>query len=145
MDKKNFVFINLRLVSASASIAMSNLGPSNGPIDSITAGYLTFMGDHLYKQEFDAAKLRKKQPPFLSTVPAYFTKALRAAYGEIYLLDEHALTLSYVNGTSPFAYPDANKIEKALLLLPSPELVERELDRTSSLLAFRQGRALGLV
>jgi hypothetical protein len=132
-------------VSASASIAISNLGQPNGPIDSVTAGYLTFMGDHLFKQELDAAKLRKKQPPFLSTVPAYFTRALRTAYGEIYLLDEHALTLSYINGTSPFAYPDATKVDKALLLLPSPDLIERELDRTSSLLAFRQGRALGLV
>ncbi len=132
-------------MSAAASIAVSNLGPPSGPIDSVTAGYLTFMGDHLLKQEFDAAKAAKKPPPFPASVPSYFTRALRVAYSEIYLLDEHALTMSYFNRSSPFTYPDESKAMKAQLLLPHSDLVQMELDRTSSLLAARQGRALGLI
>jgi hypothetical protein len=103
------------------------------------------MGDHLFKQEFDAAKAAKKPPPFPASVPAYFTQALRVAYGEIYLLDDHALTMSYFNRDSPFSYPDESKAARAQLLLPHPDLVQMELDRTSSLLAARQGRALGLI
>jgi hypothetical protein len=54
--------------AASASIAVSNLGRSDEPIDSVTAGYLTFMGDHLFEQERKAAKAKKKTPPFIATV-----------------------------------------------------------------------------
>jgi hypothetical protein len=133
------------LASSSALIAASNLGPHTGPIDSVTAGYLTFMGDHLFEQERNAAKAKKEKPPFPASVPAYFTRALRVAYGEIYMLDEYALPLSLINRTSPFSYPDPIKAERALLLLPHPDLIERELDRTSSLLATRRGRALGLI
>jgi hypothetical protein len=126
-------------------IATSSMGPFSGPIDSVTAGYLTFMGDHLLKTERDRAVAAKKKPSFIATIPAYFTRALRMAYGEIYLLDEYALTLSYINRASPFAYPDPAKAERALLLLPHPDLVERDLDHVSSLLASRRGRSLGLI
>ncbi len=142
---KQLYTLLLRLTSASAVASVSNLGPSAGPIDSVTAGYLTFMGDHLFKQERKAAREKKKEPPFIASVPAFFTRALREAYAEIYLLDDYALTMSYINRDSPFNYPDPAKIEKALLLLPHPDLIEQDLDRVSSLLAARRGRFLGLI
>jgi hypothetical protein len=67
------------------------------------------------------------------------------AYSELYLLDEFALTMSFINKTSPFCYPDPAKLDKALLLLPHPELVEKDLDHASRLLAFCRGRSLGLI
>ncbi len=126
-------------------IAVSHMGPPSGHIDSVTAGYLTFMGDHLLKTEREKALAAKKKPPFIATIPAYFTRALRVAYGEIYLLDEYALPLSLINQSSPFAYPDPTKAERALLLLPHPDLVEQDLDHVSSQLAARRGRSLGLI
>jgi hypothetical protein len=84
-------------------------------------------------------------PPFFSTVPAYFKEALRLAYAELYLLNDNAIVLSYLNGMTPFDYPDPAKFNKALLMLPSPDLIMRDLDLASGTLAARQGRALGLI
>ncbi len=133
------------MASSPAAIAIPKLGPFDAPLDSVTVSILTNLGDHMLKQEHDLAIRKKKVPPFFSTVPAYFKEALRLAYAELYLLDDNAIVLSYLNGTTPFDYPDPAKFNKALLMLPSPDLIMRDLDLASGTLAARQGRALGLI
>jgi hypothetical protein len=100
---------------------------------------LTFVGDHLLRAERQACELSGEVPPFVTTVPAFFMHALLKAYTELYMLDDYPLVMSYFNKTSPFAYPDRRKFEKAMLLMPHPDLVLNNLDKTSSLLTAHRG------
>ena len=82
------------------------------------------MGDHLvHPANADFPDL------LISRIPSHFKDALRIAYSAIHLVDKHALTLSLLNGNSPLDYPDRSKFYKALLMLPTPELVELEQTR----------------
>ena len=82
------------------------------------------MGDHLVRPG------NSEFPDLLiSRIPARFKEALRLAYSAIHLVDNQALTLSLLNGNSPLDYPDRSKFYKALLMLPSPELIENEQTR----------------
>jgi hypothetical protein len=69
---------------------------------------------------------------------------LGKAYSELYLLDDNCLTMAYLNGESPFRYPDPRKMDQAALLLATPQLVELELDQVSQLAAIQAGSAFGL-
>ena len=117
---------------------------------------LSDIGEHrlaLSRQAYDEAKkkaIRDGDPPppalpLQVRVPAAFRRALRFAYASIYLLDEQALCLSYFNQTSPHLYVDQYQHSKALLMLPSPVLIEQEIDRVSSQFALARGRYLQLI
>ncbi len=68
---------------------------------------------------------------------------LGRAYSEIYLLDNNCLSLAYLNGSLPSRYPDQAKFDRATILLATPQLVEMEIDRISSLAAQNAGAANG--
>jgi hypothetical protein len=70
---------------------------------------------------------------------------LGLAFSEFYGVDEHALTMAYLNGTSPHHYPDQRKRDRALLLYTSPEILESEIDRVSSAYAAEVANTLGLI
>jgi hypothetical protein len=87
--------------------------------------------------------VRGIQPDFISRVPAHTRHILGKAYAEIHCLNDQALTLAYLNGSSPMSYPDQKKKDRALLLYTTPELLEQEVDRVSSEFAQAVGHALG--
>jgi hypothetical protein len=51
--------------------------------------------------------------------------------------------LAYLNGSLPSRYPDQAKFDRATILLATPQLVEMEIDRISSLAAQNAGAANG--
>jgi len=91
------------------------------------------MGDHLLRQSALKATHEKREPSLVSLVPPYVKNLLGRAYAEIYLLDDQALTLSYLNNRSPFCYQDQGKMNRAMLLLATPELVDLDMDAASAL------------
>ena len=115
------VLLYLRLAASSASIALPFLGEHSGPFDSLMCDTLTRLGDHLVQPS------RSAVPDSLITrIPTHFKQSLRLAYSAIFLVDDNALTLSVLNGNSPLDYPDRSKFNKALLMVPTPELIELE-------------------
>ena len=88
------------------------------------------LGDHLVKEELLADVAANRHASLNCRIPAYFKKALRQAYAEVNLLDDQALTLSSLNNDSPYNYPDRSKLHRAMLLFPTPELVELEMIRS---------------
>ena len=151
-----YVFTFSSLISFPASIALASFGDPISQLDPTMFKILTDIGDHrLASAKADHDKALKKAareggtpPPPLPLqvrVPAAFRRSLRYAYASIYLLDEQALTLSYFNQTSPHLYPDQEQHSKALLMMPSPILIEQEIDRASSQFAVARGRYLQLI
>jgi hypothetical protein len=140
-----FLFFVIRLVSGAASIAMPHLGDPSSPLDPTTSELLTNFGDHLMEDAKTSALVRGVQPDFISRVPAHTRHILGKAYAEIHCLQDQALTMAYLNGTSPMDYPDQFKKNRALLLYTSPELLEQEIDRASSEYAQAVGQELGLI
>jgi hypothetical protein len=135
------------LVSGASVVAIPSLGEPDGPVDSDLATLLTCIGDHLLAQELaDATRLgTPDRASFLARVPGPVRNLLGKAYSELYLLDDNCLTMAYLNGESPFKYPDQRKRDHAALLLATPQLVELELDRVSQLAAIQAGSAFGLI
>jgi hypothetical protein len=70
---------------------------------------------------------------------------LGRAYSELFCLDNNCLSLAYLNGSNPMDYRDQAKLERAALLLATPELVELEIDRVSSLAANQAGHVFGVL
>ena len=137
-------------------MALASFGDPVSPLDPDMFKVLTDIGDHRLvasKQAADDAlkiAIREGKPPpppapLQVRVPSAFQKSLRYAYSSIYLLDEQALRMSYFNQTSPHSYTNAQKHAKALLMLPSPALIEQEIDRVSSEYAIARGRYLQLI
>jgi hypothetical protein len=124
---------------------MPRIGDHEGHLTSDTIEVLTNIGDHILAQEFQDAPKMGRVPSFLSRVPAPIRHMLGRAYAEMFLLDNNCLALAYLNGDSPTNYPDQKKRERAALLLATPELVEQELDRVSSLAAIQAGLLYGLI
>jgi hypothetical protein len=106
---------------------------------------LVNFGDHLLEDRRTKADLTGDQPPFLARVPAHTRHILGYAYSELFCLDDQALTMAYLNQTSPLIYPDVRKKNRTLLLYATPELYEIELDKVSSEFAAHNGRALGFI
>jgi hypothetical protein len=120
-----------RLVSSSAFIAKSASFHPPGPVDSITCTNLTHFGDHLLAEERKIALESGYQPSLLARVPAQFKKTLSLAYAHLHLVDDQALTLSALNGTSPFDYLDESKIDRAMLFSRTyPQWPESEFNLT---------------
>ncbi len=124
---------------------MPHLGDPSSPLDPTSSELLTTFGDHLLEDAKTVALVRGIQPDFISRVPAHVRHILGKAYAEIHCLQDQALTLAYLNGSSPMAYPDQRKKERALLLYTSPELLEQEIDRASSEYAQAIGQSLGFI
>jgi hypothetical protein len=70
---------------------------------------------------------------------------LGRAYSELFCLDNNCLSLAYLNGNSPMDYPDQAKLDRAALLLATPELVAQEIDRVSGLAAQQAGQIYGVI
>lgn len=68
----------------------------------------------------------RRRPYFIERVPVHLVRALRRAFSELFLCDELSLLMSYFNKTSPFIYPDQRRINKAMLLFPTPQLIRAE-------------------
>ncbi len=134
----------IRLVAGAASVALPHLGDPSSPLDPTSSELLTTFGDHLLEDARTSAAVRGIRPDFISRVPAHTRHILGQAYAEIHGLHDQALTLAYLNGTSPMDYPDPRKRDRALLLYTSPEILEQEVDRVSSEYAQAIGHALGL-
>ena len=160
---KKFLFVILilmlfffSLVAGPALVATGRLGEHSDVLDPSGTHTLTTLGNHILAQELadhrrlTRANLEANLPPppdpsFLSRVPAHFCRLLGRAYGELNLVHDEALTLSLLNQTSPHSYPDPEKRDRALLLVATEELLEQEIDRVSSLNAFKCGRTLQLI
>jgi hypothetical protein len=138
-------FILFSLVSGSCTIAMPRIKEHTGRLSSATVEILTNIGDHILAQEFQDAPRLGRVPSFLSRVPAPIRRMLGRAYSEMFLLDDNCLALAYLNGDSPNNYPDQKKRDRACLLLATPQLVDQELDRVSSLAAVQAGLLYGLI
>jgi hypothetical protein len=141
----SLLFLFSSLVSGPAVVAMPGLGDPEGPIDTDVASILTAIGDHLLAQELADAPRLRRVPSFHSRVPVHTRHMLGRAYSELYCLDSNCIVLSYLNRDSPFNYPDPKKRERAALLLATPEMVDREIDRVSRLAAIQAGRFHGLI
>jgi hypothetical protein len=129
--KKVLVYL-VRVVSSSALVAASaNDGPV-GPVDYQTCLNLIAQGDHMLAEERRLAEESGVEPSLLASIPSHFKLLLSKAYGELHLLDDLALVLSYMNGKSPYDYPDDAKIDRTLLLLPSMDLINYDRDAASS-------------
>jgi hypothetical protein len=133
------------LVASSAIVAAAHFDIPLGPINTYACQALTSYGDHLFAEQKRIAEEADEVPPLLARVPAHFRRALALAYAHIHLVDDQALVLSYLNCTSPFYYPDETKIDQALLLLPSVELINYERDRASSEIAQNWARTHQLI
>jgi hypothetical protein len=126
------MFVLIRLVSSSALVAASATDGPNGPVDYQTCLNLIAQGDHLFAEERRVAEEAGELPSLLASIPSHFKLLLSKAYGELHLLDDLALVLSYMNGKSPYDYPDEAKVDQALLLLPSMDLINYDRDAASS-------------
>ena len=144
------------MIAFPASLALASLGDPVSPLDPQMCQVLSDVGDHriaavMQAYEDRVAKALRdhtpapEPPPLQFRVPAGTRKALRRAYSLVYLVHEQALTASYLTASSPHSYPDPEKHSQALLSFPSPELIERELDRVSSQFAAARGRFLQLI
>ncbi len=138
-------YVSFSLVSGASVVALPSLGQPDGSVDSDLATILCCIGDHLLAQELADATRSRAPASFLARVPAPVRNMLGKAYAELYLLDDNCLTMAYLNGESPFKYPDQKKRDRAALLLATPQLVDRELDQVSQLAAVQAGRAFGLI
>ncbi len=116
-----------------------------GPINSQACQALTSQGDHIFAEQKRVAEEADEVPPILARIPAHFKRSLALAYAHIHLVDDQALALSYLNGTSPFSYPDDQKIDQVMLLLPGFDLINYERDRASSELARMWAHANGIL
>jgi hypothetical protein len=126
------MFVLIRLVSSSALVAASATDGPVGPVDYQTCLNLIAQGDHLLAEERRVAEEAGERPSLLASIPSHFKLLLSKAYGELHLLDDLALVLSYMNGKSPYDYPDEAKVDQALLLLPSMDLINYDRDAASS-------------
>ena len=151
-----FSILIFSLVAGSAIVASGGLGDASGPLDPSGTVMLTSLGNHLLAEELSQHRKQCKvneesnlppppDPSFLSRIPAHFRRLLGRAYCELNLLHDEAITMSYFNQTCPQAYPDPEKCDRALLLLPTEQLLDLEIDRVSGLNAFRCGRTLRLI
>jgi hypothetical protein len=70
---------------------------------------------------------------------------LGRAYAELFCLDNNCLSLAYLNGTAPSIYPDQAKLDRAAILLATPQMVESEIDRISSFAAHQVGVLNGVI
>ena len=120
------------LVAAPAAVAVCHLETPSAALDSGICSTLTSMGDHLLRQDAISAEAEGRPPSLVSLVPPYVKKLLGRAYSELYLLDDQALTLSYLNNRSPFCYQSQSKMNSAMLLLATPELVDMDMDNASA-------------
>jgi hypothetical protein len=128
----SFYLCIVRLVSSSALIAASAFDGPVGPVDYQTCQNLLAQGDHILAEERRFAEEEGERPSILASIPSHFKMLLSRAYGEIHLLDDLALVLSYLNGKSPYDYPDETKVDQALLLLPGMDLLNYDRDSASS-------------
>jgi hypothetical protein len=124
---------------------MPQITEHEGRLGSDTVEILTNIGDHILAQEFQDAPKLGRVPSFLARVPAPIRRMLGRAYAEMFLLDNNCLALAYLNGDSPNNYPDQRKRDWAALLLATPQLVDQEIDRVSSLAAIQAGLMYGLI
>jgi hypothetical protein len=131
-------------VAGPSTIAIPSLGEPTDRLDSATVSVLTAIGEHLLADE-RSNRARFERGSFLSRVPSYIRTMLSRAYSEIYLLDNNALALAYLNGDSVMTYRDQAKRDRASILMGTPELVSIELDRVSSLAAIQAGQIMGLL
>jgi hypothetical protein len=122
----------LRLVSSSALVAAAAHDGPVGPVNYQECLNLIAQGDHLFAEERRLAEEAGSRPSLLASIPSHFKLLLSRAFGELHLLDDLALILSYLNGKSPYDYPDESKVDQALLLLPSMELINHDRDVASS-------------
>jgi hypothetical protein len=139
------LLIIFSLVAGAASISVPHLGEPSSPVDSTISELLTNFGDHLLQDGLTKALIRGEQPSFLARVPAHTRHMLGLAFSELYCVEEHALTMAYLNGTSPHSYPDQRKRNRAIMLYTTPELLDNEIDRVSSAYATEVGQALGVI
>jgi hypothetical protein len=84
------------------------------------------LGDAWLGNALNVALQANRRPCFIERVPVHLIRALRRAFSDLFLCDERSLLLSYFNKTSPFIYPDQRRLNKAMLLFPTPELVRAE-------------------
>ena len=64
----------------------------------------------------------------LVQVPPGFRQLLGKAFGLLHNVHDEALSMSVLRKTSPFIYRDPVRYNKALLVCPSPELIDYEID-----------------
>jgi hypothetical protein len=133
------------LAASSALLASVHFEVPVGPINSQACQALTSQGDHILAEQKRIAEEAGEVPPILARIPAHFKRSLALAYSHVHLLDDQALVLSYLNGTSPLDYPDDQKIDQTMLLLPGFDLINYERDRASSELAHMWARANGIL
>jgi hypothetical protein len=116
-----------------------------GPVSYQECQNLLACSDHILAEERRLADEENVRPSILAEVPSHFKMLLSRAYGEIHLLDDLALVLSYLNGKSPHDYPDEAKVDQALLLLPGMELLNFDRDFASSENARIWAQANGII
>jgi hypothetical protein len=133
------------LVSGPCTIAIPHLGEPSGPLDTTTISILCDIGEHLLADERVNSFRLNRQPSFFSRVPSYLRHMLGRAYAELYCLDNNCLSMAYLNGTTPCTYPDQAKLDRAAILLATPQMVEAEIDRISSLAAQQAGAIYGVI
>ena len=109
------------------------MGGYQDRIDSATCDTLLYLGDQLVKDDFALAAVSNRRPYLVSRVPASFKALLRKAFAEVNLLDDNALVLSSLNGDSPFDYPDNAKLYRAMLMVPTLQLIELEFERFTNI------------
>jgi hypothetical protein len=135
----------IRFVSSTALIAASALDGPVGPVNYQECQNLLAQGDHILAEERRLAEEANVRPSILAEVPSHFKMLLSRAYGEIHLLDDLALVLSYLNGKSPYDYPDETKVDRVLLLLPGMDLLNYDRDFASSENARIWAQANGVI
>jgi hypothetical protein len=138
-------FFSCSLVCGPCTIAIPHLGEPNGPIDSTTVSILQDIGEHILADARVNSLRNHRRPSFFSRVPSYLRHMLGRAYSELFCLDNNCLHMAYLNGTSPMLYPDQAKLDRAAILLATPQLVEMEIDRVSSLAAQQAGQVFGFL
>ncbi len=140
-----YLFPFSSLISGPCTVAVPHLGEPNGPLDTTTVSILTDIGEHLLADERLNSFRSNRPPSFLSRIPSYLRHMLGRAYSELYCLDNNCLAMAYLNGSSPMAYPDQAKLDRAAILLATPQLVELEIDRISSLVAQQAALVHGFI
>jgi hypothetical protein len=117
------------------------LGTPSSHLDSSDCQLLAQLGDQLLAQSGDEGMATGRNLTLHEQVPGFVRRALGVAYGEIFMVDDYALHMSYLNGTSPFDYPMQSRYHKALLLFPTPQLLRNELEGVlQTNLAIRQAQ-----
>jgi hypothetical protein len=120
-----FSFLQIRLCSGSYCCTSGQW--SLDPVTRSQCKLLMRLGDAWLGNALAVAQQQRRRPYFIERVPVHLIRALRRAFSELFLCDELSLLMSYFNKTSPFIHPDRRRINKAMLLFPTPQLIRREL------------------